>query len=308
MPEVVYHYTTIGTMMKIAETASIWATSVNYLNDVSEGDYFRELVRQRIPEYLITHKVDDATIFDEFLAASPGSVETRPFVASFSQDGDSLPQWRSYCPNGNGVAVGFKVDCLKCSFIQGAGERVTRQKIPWVRFLKVDYLDTQTSQSVDREITQTLEMAETLLPFKNMTSGGIFRFLMQLMTCAKKHISFSNEREFRLILDGVNGNNDWLDFRPTRSSLVPYVALGIPRKHSGAPKTTTDGETTILTLSEQMDSQILRKLGGRWDFIDRVVIGPSPNKDLSLAAVDLFFQKQNMNVEVVPSTIPYREW
>jgi hypothetical protein len=51
MLEVVYHYTTMGTMMKIAETASIWATSINYLNDVSEGDYFRELVRKRIPEY-----------------------------------------------------------------------------------------------------------------------------------------------------------------------------------------------------------------------------------------------------------------
>lgn len=49
-------------------------------------------------------------------------------------------------------------------------------------------------------------------------------------------------------------------------------------------------------------------LMGRSDFIDRVVIGPSPNKDLSHTAVDLFFRKQKLRVEVVSSAVPYREW
>jgi hypothetical protein len=37
-PEVVYHYTTMETMKKIVDSESIWATSLNYLNDASEGD------------------------------------------------------------------------------------------------------------------------------------------------------------------------------------------------------------------------------------------------------------------------------
>jgi hypothetical protein len=37
-PEVVYHYTSMDTMTKIAKNAEIWATSINYLNDVSEGE------------------------------------------------------------------------------------------------------------------------------------------------------------------------------------------------------------------------------------------------------------------------------
>jgi hypothetical protein len=118
-PEVVYHYATMDTMMKIAESGCIWATNINYLNDVTEGDYFQQLIRERIPEYRATHQVDDPSIFDEFLNASPQDVVSRPFVASFTQDSDSLSQWRSYCPNGNGVAIGFRVDCLKCAFRQG---------------------------------------------------------------------------------------------------------------------------------------------------------------------------------------------
>jgi hypothetical protein len=49
-------------------------------------------------------------------------------------------------------------------------------------------------------------------------------------------------------------------------------------------------------------------LAGRWDFIDRVVVGPTPNKNLSFDAVSVFFEGNGMQVEVVPSAIPYRDW
>jgi hypothetical protein len=52
----------------------------------------------------------------------------------------------------------------------------------------------------------------------------------------------------------------------------------------------------------------LNPLAGRWDFIDQVVIGPTANMDLSVAAVASFFRKQSMAVEVVSSNIPYRDW
>jgi len=302
-PEIVYHYTTMSTMMKIAETATIWATSINYLNDVSEGDYFRELVRKRIPEYLITHQVDDPTIFDDFLnAPSETLAELRPFIASFSQDGDSLPQWRSYCPNGNGVAIGLRVDCLKRSYVKdaGSGEPSTKSLI---RFVKVNYLDTMTSATLDDTIATNITSAEELAKVmgKGHTSGAMLAFLMKLLACTKKHVSFSNEREFRLIVDGIYSSLNCIEFRGTRSTLVPYVPLSIPLKKAGVSE---EKPVENLSLSEQ----VTKVLSGRSDFIDRVVIGPSPNKVLSKTAVELFFRKRNMTVEVVSSDIPYRDW
>ena len=107
-PEVVYHYTSIDTMMKIVDSASIWATSISYLNDVSEREHYLRLIRERIPVYRQSHSLPDESIFDDFLNESDLGFQSRPFVASFSEEDDSLPQWRSYCPHGNGVAIDRK--------------------------------------------------------------------------------------------------------------------------------------------------------------------------------------------------------
>jgi hypothetical protein len=75
-------------------------------------------------------------------------------VASFSQDLDSLPQWRSYCPNGNGVAVGFRVDCLKRAFVDSKGDPNV-SKLPAitakVTFRAIDYVDNSIVESLDEE-------------------------------------------------------------------------------------------------------------------------------------------------------------
>jgi len=119
----------------------------------------------------------------------------------------------------------------------------------------------------------------------NTASSGRLHF--------KKHPSFSIEREYRLLVDNMLLGCDNFDFRPTRSTLVPYVPVLIPRDHS--------------RYSGSSMKRSLNPLAGRWDFIDRVVIGPTANMDLSVAAVASFFRKQSMAVEVVSSNIPCRD-
>src|ERR1035437_5700578 len=100
-PEIVYHYTTMDAMIKIANDGSIWATSVLYLNDLSEQEFYLKLVREYLPEYRRLHPEDGSIVCN---IETPGPVDftQRPFVASFSYEGDSLSQWRSYCAGGNG--------------------------------------------------------------------------------------------------------------------------------------------------------------------------------------------------------------
>jgi Protein of unknown function (DUF2971) len=308
-PEVVYHYTTMDTMMKIAESESIWATSISYLNDVSEGDHFRRLIRQRVPTYIRDHPSEDLSILKTFLNTPLPPVldtfATRPFVACFSQDSDSLSQWRSYCPNGNGVAVGFRVDCLSRAFVKPTVRELTVamelrmeqleredshvSELPNrtnVTYGKIDYVDSIGVEVLDKDIAWAIGLSD-FSPFH--TPLGFFETLIDSVACFKKHPSFSNEREYRLVVDPFPDFR-YIEFRATRSTLVPYVPVSIRRKHS------------------RYAEPLVSPLAGRWDFIDRVVVGPTPNKNLSFDPVSAFFQKNGMQVEVVSSTIPYRDW
>jgi TATA-box binding protein (TBP) (component of TFIID and TFIIIB) len=51
LPSVVYHYTSMETLKKIAESGKIWATSIRYLNDISERDYAISEIQQRLKQH-----------------------------------------------------------------------------------------------------------------------------------------------------------------------------------------------------------------------------------------------------------------
>ncbi|MHB1743565.1 MAG: DUF2971 domain-containing protein [Acidobacteriaceae bacterium] len=314
-PLIVYHYTTMDAMMKMAEGASIWATSVDYLNDTSEGEHFLRLICEHIPVYRQSHELDDDTVFDRLLEDSARNFKDgplglgfkkRPFVASFSWDDDSLSQWRSYCSHGNGVAVGFRVECLERAFIAAkSGSSSSTNSL--VTFKKVEYTDNTDQAALDQAVDFAIT-ASTILKGdpsnqndSTLLAADYFSFVIRRIATFKKNPSFSNEREYRLVAHPVYGHDEWLEFRTTRSTLVPYCSLSIPREHSSY-----DGYTEKLKSSPM--SAVAGALAGRWHFIDRVVIGPTPNEALSRQAVTSFFQKHSMRVQVVSSKVPYRDW
>src|SRR5450631_1766831 len=110
-PDVVYHYTSAATLLEIVKSGSIWATNLEYLNDVSESRHCIDALRRRVTNYLARNPSDFGEVLQSALE-NAGSGFELPYVASFSRVQDSLPLWRSYCPNGNGVSVGFKLSAL----------------------------------------------------------------------------------------------------------------------------------------------------------------------------------------------------
>jgi Protein of unknown function (DUF2971) len=313
LPEVVYHYTSIDTMLKIVKNNCIWATSINYLNDTSEGDHYLGLIRERIlKEWIFSHhEVADLHIFDGIVKEARRTFEDRPYVASFSELDDSLPQWRSYCPQGNGVAIGFRTNCLVRSHVKDADlEQAPPHPEKWrfeffrptVSVAKIEYIDKTATEFLDRDISQAIEEVKAgPTDFAGNTSAPgeheeplhaparLFAAAIQRRAGFKKSPSFSNESEYRLLVNSSTWNRRLLEFRAMRSALVPFLPVEVPRLVS--------------------EPQPLPQIDEYPEFIARVVIGPTPNMELSRQAVSAFLLKEGLKKAVVkPSEIPYRDW
>jgi hypothetical protein len=95
-----------------------------------------------------------------------------------------------------------------------------------------------------------------------------------------KNKGFYDEKEWRLVLQRQSSINssELVQFREGRFGRTPYVAIPLGLKDSGSP-------------------------------LQKVVVGPSPNKEQPMARLKVDLEKIGIrDVEVVPSSIPYRNW
>ena len=102
-PAIVYHYASLETAIKILNSFEMWCTNVSFSNDPSEGVYGQSLI-------------DDVCTRDpDLLLAGARKLvadEIEGYATSFSADPDELTQWRAYCANGRGVAIGVETEAL----------------------------------------------------------------------------------------------------------------------------------------------------------------------------------------------------
>lgn len=293
-PDVVYHYTSLETMMKILEDRTIWATDFEYLNDVSERTLLLDMVDSLLPDFSSANEGISQLPFARE-RAEKGWL-TGPYVASFSKDLDSLYQWRSYCLPAKGVAIGFKMECLKQAFVPrkfdgGVDEILNR--LPAPEFKAIEYIDP-SHLSIARQV-MTVSFADAAHTYNGLdlkvqqilSLDQFFRSNVNAAASFYKHKGFQSEAEYRLLLPTLYWHVEHLKCRCTPSSLIPYVALSIPASNK----------------AEKLKDGTLR-----WDAVSNIMVGPSPNKALTLKAVKLFCQSIGLSVDVSESSLPYRDW
>jgi len=297
-PDIVYHYTSIEAMMSIVSSKNIWATSISYLNDVSERKMFIDAVEARRPDFDSAMPALDPDVdhdYDESFASALGpldfslGIEDKQFVASFSSEADSLMHWRSYCPHGNGVSIGFRTESLKLAKSPHQAEN-TLFGLPPTKFQKVQYINPSDTSLIDAEIAAAYQTAQRAIEDDDgptMTAAALFDSYIADVASLYKHKSFMAESEHRLLLGSIYFNMNLLRFRPTRSTLIPYVELAIPSSPIPNPMK--------LRLNE-------------WDAIAEIVVGPTTNMDLSVQSIRAFFASKELGVSVRPSDVPYRDW
>jgi hypothetical protein len=111
IPVTLYHYTDDNGLEGILRNQEIWATHYKCLNDTSElmsGEQHVEQVLPTIPDTLSDdlERLFAKVVCERYLDRPRVSI-VETFVASFSLEADSLPQWRAYGADGHGYAIGF---------------------------------------------------------------------------------------------------------------------------------------------------------------------------------------------------------
>jgi hypothetical protein len=263
--------------------SEIWATHTQYLNDHSEYVHALDLVRGEIKRRF--ESADEWSIkpaLDRMLAAVSEHVQSiNVCVCSFSEDGDSLSQWRAYGEAMSGFSIDFR------------GEFLARLAASRSFFLaRCVYKDEDkhilVANFVNKVLAEIVAHQESTSDENYWQRGGNLVAYLHRVAPVLKDYAFRSEKEWRIISRPLMCSSEQFAYRPGRSMITPYykLPLGNNLGDVGTPR------------------------------IREVVVGPTPNSELSkqstrslLASVHL---QSNFTpggpVHVRESTVPYRAW
>jgi hypothetical protein len=305
IPEVLWHYTSFAGFQGIISSRKIWATEYRFLNDQEEFCHAKRLVIEMCedePEFGAAR----FPVRDMIREAIKGVFDSGPLnedririmVASFSEAGDLLSQWRGYSGNSTGVSLGLDLRGLRPPLGLGSGVTFapcvynTDHKRSLIRSVFAHFcsrLEPWWKQSVDSATApgkKTQESEQNNLAANMDVLGKALRLAhselqLNLVRVAPllKNESFSEEKEWRLVLPSEIiqlPTQHPIEFRANRNSLVPYVAFPL--------------------LQPNQEGEILLR---------DVILGPGCHTAAAVG-VNLFLSTRHIPIPIRVSKIPYR--
>lgn len=255
-----YHYTSFDTLLKLLDGADeenmfFHASSIFSLNDPSELRYGYNAVVEMMPELeeelhvdadyrlsrILNIGLNELSIDylrEKSLKLFQESSAYHPFVISLSKERESLPMWRLYGDNGNGVSIG----------IDSRMYLVKKNRNDELRVLDMSHIEMNNLHSIDVEygalsksnipyLAMRYEYCSYLKEVKGKTdSSQIFKeqfkaigSLMMLVAPHIKHSAYEYERETRI----ERWCHDLKDikFKSINEKILPYVEIPIPKSY-----------------------------------------------------------------------------
>lgn len=262
----VYHYCSNETAMSILRSRSIWMSDVQKSNDSTELRLFYPNMHRKIFEKYVNNpfqiefigRKDEEAII-ALLEISDKTWERRfeenafsNMITCFSEEKDSLSQWRGYANDGRGCCIGFSREALQgyCNRHSGV-----------LRFEKVEYLtEEQIVNIVDQRANFILEFLKDRINTadisKKTTEEIGFEFdianaVIRTDSLKYKSVCFQEEREWRIFFtQQAYKNPQWvnrkkedvskesgsfertlamldegIEFRWTADDLIPYYPI-----------------------------------------------------------------------------------
>lgn len=269
-----YHYTSQSGLLGIIGNKEIWATHSQYLNDRREYKHALDLVCEEIKGLLTSGNQESQSILRNMKDGISGIESINVCVCSFSEECDSLSQWRAYGSRTSGFAIGFLGD-----FIAAATEKHQWYLAPCIYDLSEQRALIRSL--VEEALEQCIEgksASETEEERDYWARGGSLGAYLHRYAPILKDCSFREEREWRIISRPLMCKSPRFDFRKGSSLLIPYYRLPL------------DGEGLPFRVHE-------------------VIVGPTPDVERSKHSVKSLLVRQGLeNVPVEASRVPFRDW
>lgn len=203
IPQLVYHYCSSETFVKIIESSVLRMTNITKSNDYEEvvysAEYFKRAFRNGCRKFIKDYKDSDfAEIFEQidFDDLVENCIKCESLVyytVCFSETEDLLSQWRGYASDGTGVSIGFEKTIFEAAL-----------KHRMFKFGRVIYDISEAQASFTQLVyTRLLDVYEKKSTPK--TTDDYINALNKLVsllvysTVFYKNPAFSEEREWRLV-------------------------------------------------------------------------------------------------------------
>jgi len=269
-----FHYTSLESFHGMTDTGRMWASHIRYLNDTSEQLLMWKLVQNRIEERLqnATDDLRERLLHWKSVTTVPQNEDI--YVISFSNDGgDRLSQWRGYGANA-GISIGFSRKALerKCAEFTTKAFKPPG-KTGAAHLFPVKYVDTSGDEQTNKLIDIFLDRQPTDLRSGKYTIEQAFSRAISYFSATLKHIAFSDEQEYRIIIFDFEGGQT-PSYRARKALWIPYIELDI-----------RDAEPS------------------------KIIVGPSPHKENTVVALKhMLVSRNSKEIEVIATQMPYRDW
>ncbi len=209
--------------MGIIQSKVFWLSMASMLNDYMEHKW---LINKAIT-LLRQHTSESVRGETEKLISYLNNPES-PYICCFSSEPDTLSQWRAYCDDGTGFAIGFSGQALHdiCS------QYHTDNNV-FSSLLQVVYEDEAQIEILSSYLNKTVMEHSILVAFVGIA-------IHANAICCKNH-AFQEEHEWRIVQTPMMLHHYYnnmlslrkdliskLSFRKTGNRIVPYFTLHFP--------------------------------------------------------------------------------
>lgn len=230
---ILYHYTSIESMVAIFQSRRIRLSSASTMNDTSEGEWLLDrLLEIDTQERLAGRErsLDEEKTRAMLLRLAFREGAPQAYLASFSEKGDLLSQWRAYARDGEGVAIGFDPNDGRLPVVDAPPHTNAGPALACT-LNRVTYGSAHLVAALD-------ELIQATVP-GGVNPEGFFGLQMQLsgLRWLVKNPAFQEEHEWRIVnlplqfIGDVGGGNTSIGalgargYRQAGSQLVSFYEM-----------------------------------------------------------------------------------
>lgn len=261
IPEVLYHYTDVRGLHGMLDSMVMWLSDAAFMNDPLEGTWVHHRASALAAEILGDTQLAVQTrsqvqaqlsappdLWDPDLreagmsAALSAAMENAfmpAFIASFTEDGDLLSQWRGYGAGGDGVSIGFNLNELGPCEMTEIGD----MKIP-VAVVKVEYDQDRQDAEIKWIFTEASRVYDDHIGVLSSNPDATTYFTQRFYYALRDAIywlrwefkspHYREEREWRIVANPLGMLRR--KSRVAGGHIVPYLEMPLPQTAGVRPQ------------------------------------------------------------------------